>query len=180
LEHGLLEALEYFDSKSLRVDASVFSAIVRLHAREYLRGRQLNADAIESVDMKVESVNLKVESVNLCGLWLKIGRYHLKIWKISVHDLAKALERQNAVGQQLSLVDQDGIPIAMNLAVYWTADAAHKVGQLYLVQPKQDDPRCYEWAWSREIKQQITAEVPAVDAGDIAVEELTVDIQSEK
>src|ERR1035441_8137224 len=110
LEHGLLEACEHFDQKSLRFDGGAFCMLVRLHARSYLQRRKLDAGDFDAPD-------LKLESVNLCGLWLRVGRYHVKIWKTSPRDLLKALERE-ASGGQLPLVDDEGIPIVMDLAVY--------------------------------------------------------------
>jgi hypothetical protein len=172
LEHGLLEAAEHFDVKSLPFDGAAFSMLVRLHARTYLKGHRLNAENLETPD-------LKMESVNLCGLWLKVGRYHLKIWKIAARDLAKALERE-ASGGQLPLVDDEGIPIVVDLAMFWTTDEAHQLDQLYLVQPKHyDDPRGYEWIWSRPISQSVAAVQP-VDAGDVPIEDNVIAIESVK
>jgi len=163
LEHGLLEATEYFDSKALAVDGAVFSAIVRLHAREYLKRCRLSAGDLDPVD-------LRVERVSLCGLWLTIGRYHVKIWKISAQELTRALARQ-ASACQMSLVDvETGIPIIMDLAIYWTSDEVNQLGQLYLVQA-HDDPRSLDWVWSREIPQAGRAVEP-VAAGDIPVEDI--------
>jgi hypothetical protein len=54
LEHGLLEAREHFDTKSLDYDGSAFSTLVRLHARHYLRARQMDAEG----DMEMERINL--------------------------------------------------------------------------------------------------------------------------
>lgn len=159
LEHGLLEAREHFDIKSLPRDGSAFSTLVRLHARHYLRNRRI--DAGDDVVM---------ERVNLCGLWLKRGRYHLKIWKISDDDLRKALERQNSGGHQLPLLDANGIPFVLELAVFWTADEL-QVGQAYLVLPKNDDPRCFEWVWSMQIPQMADT-VEEIQAGDIPIEEI--------
>jgi hypothetical protein len=170
LENGLLEARQYFEHKSLQRDGAVFSAIVRLHAREYLRSRRFEA----------EDQDFTVEQVNLCGLWLKIGRYHVKIWKISADDLAKALDKQASSGEQLTLVDDRGIPLVMDLAVYWTADHLQNLGELYLVQPRYEDPRCFDWIWSRQISQTTTVAVPAISAYDIPVEDISVErIQSE-
>lgn len=166
LEHGLLEAREYFDTKGVGFDASVFSTIARLHAREYLRKQ------------RIEAVDLEVEQVNLCGLWLKAGRYHLKIWKISSDDLAKALQRQ-ATGHQLALVDDDGIPIVMDLAVYWTVDGLYQLGQVHLAQPQEPDPRCFDWIWSREIPQTRVA-VAAIRSNDIPVEELALETETDQ
>lgn len=165
LEHGLLEAREYFDSKPVSFDASVFSTIARLHAREYLRAR------------KLEAADLEVEQVNLCGLWLKVGRYHLKIWKISSDDAAKALQRQTT-GHQLPLVDEDGIPIVMDLAIYWTVDGVYQLGHLYLVQPREPDPRCFDWVWSREIVQ-LPATVESIHSEDIPIEDATVERETD-
>jgi hypothetical protein len=157
LENGLLEAREYFDSKGLNFDGAVFSAIVRLHARQYLNDHKLDAE------------DLQVEQVSLCGLWLKVGRYHVKIWKISSDDLARALQRQASSGEQLTLVDENGIPIVEDLAMYWTDDGARQLGRLHLVQPRIDDPRCFDWIWSREISL-IPGDAGSVETEDIPIE----------
>jgi hypothetical protein len=163
LEHGLLEAQEHFESKLLDHDGSAFSTLVRLHARDYLRAREMEAEG-----------DLELERVNLCGLWMKIGRYHIKIWKISEDDLKKALERQHS-GYQLALIDENGIPLVMELAVYWTADG-DQVGQLHLVLPRYDDPRCFEWVWSMPIPQ-MAAVVDEIQGGDVPIEEAVRDSQ---
>ena len=67
----------------------------------------------------------------------------------------------------------------MDLAVYWTTDEARQLDQLYLVQPKDDDPRCYEWIWSRPISQTV-AVVEPIEAGDIPIEENVIEIESIK
>jgi hypothetical protein len=167
LEHGLMEARDHFETKSLKMDASAFSTITRLHAKHYLNSLRFDAEA-----------DVEMERVNLCGLWMKIGRYHLKIWKISGDDLTKALQRE-ASGQQLSLVDDKGIPIVLDLAIFWTADRNLHLGEIYLVHPKDAEPRNLDWVWSRRIEQSVETVKP-VPAGDIDVESKDAEIKSQR
>src|SRR5262249_5679696 len=119
---------------------------------------------------EASDVNVQIERVNLCGLRLKVGRYHIKIWKISADDLAKALRRVDSAERQMILTDHDGVPISPELAIFWTAEN-HRLGNLYLVQQQAPtDPRCFDWVWYREIPQATS--VKEVDAGDVAVEDI--------
>jgi len=159
LEHGLQEARAYFDSKPVRYDAAAFSVIVRLHAREYLRRKSLDTTEIE------------VEKVNLCGLWLKLGTYQIKIWKIGPDDLKKGLASEAYGRAQLEII-QDGAPLlGFGLAVFWTADELRHLGSVYLVHQLRDDPRCLEWIWSTAIPHPAEAtSVAPQSAGDVPIE----------
>jgi len=44
---------------------------------------------------------------------------------------------------------------------------------------QDDDPRCYEWIWSRPISQTV-AVVEPIEAGDIPIEENVIEIESIK
>jgi hypothetical protein len=159
LENGCFKATQYFEmEKTVPFDSGVWSTLARLHAREHY-----NTCRLEATDL-----NVQVERVSLCGLRLKVGRYHLKIWKISPDDVAKALKRLDSAERQMVLTDTDGIPIVFELAIFWTADEHHDLGKLYLVQQEIDDPRCFDWVWCREIAQ--AASVNAIEGGDIPVE----------
>jgi len=159
LEHGLQEARAYFDAKPVRFDASAFSILTRLHARDYLRKKSLDTTAIE------------IERVNLCGLWLKLGKYQVKVWKIGSDDLKKGLQSE-AYGRSQMELELDGAPLSgYGLAVYWLADPLHHLSSVHLVHQIHDDPRCFEWIWNRPIPQ-VPAEqiVQPTNAGDVPVE----------
>jgi hypothetical protein len=161
LEHGLQEARAYFDKNPVRFDAAAFSILVRLHAREYLHKKSLDTSEIE------------IERVNLCGLWLKLGRYEIKIWKISPDDLQKGLESENRrIETQLLLMDGDEPIRAYGLAIYWSSDALRHLGDVYLVHQAYDDPRCFEWIWSRLLQHPAdeAEDVARVAAGDVPTE----------
>lgn len=160
LEHGLQEARAYFDAQPVRFDASAFSVITRLHAREYLRQKSLDASDIE------------VEKVNLCGLWLQLANYQIKIWKIGPDDLRKGQQSEAYGKAQLVLVD-DGLPLlGFGLAVYWLADELRHLDEIFLVHQLRDDPRCFEWIWSRQIPHPAERVVVRSErAGDVPVED---------
>jgi hypothetical protein len=160
LEHGLQEARAYFDEKSVRFDASAFSVITRLHAREYLRQRSL------------EAADIDVERVNLCGLWLRLGTYQIKIWKIGQDELKKGLANEFYGNAQMEF-DLDGERLlSLGLAVFWMADELRHLGDVYLVHQLRDDPRCFEWIWSQLIQHPAESiSAPPERAGDLSIEE---------
>jgi len=169
LEHGLQEARAYFDVTSVLIDGAVFSALVRLHARDYLRKKSLDTTDIE------------VERVNLCGLRLRLGTYQIKIWKVGLDDLKKGLDSE-AYGKAQMEIIEDGVPLlGFGLAVFWTADALRHLQSVHLVHQLRDDPRCFEWIWSVAIPHPAEIEsVAAEHGGDVEVEEATAPSEQKK
>jgi hypothetical protein len=168
LEHGLQEARAYFDSTSVRFDAAAFAVLVRLHAREYLRKKSLDASDIE------------VEQVSLCGLWLKLGKYQIKIWKIGASDLRKGLQSEAYEAAQTELFQDDAPLRGFGLAIFWMADELRHLGEVFLVHQLRDDPRCFEWIWSKAVPHPVERVVVAAEAAGDLVLEAAVPEQDEK
>src|SRR5690349_3031449 len=66
-EHGIFKARNHFDTEELQHDSSAFSTLVRLHAKNYLRKRGLEA--------------VEIDEVSLCGLSLTLDKYVIRMWK---------------------------------------------------------------------------------------------------
>lgn len=134
LKHGVSKAKDHFRKSGIGVDQEkqAFSSIVRLHAKQFLKKRNL------------ESAEL--EQANLCGIWLRVGPYHLKVWRISDEDLEKAQIPASDLFEQFQFV-QDGEPVGLiQLRTYWQlADSGNL--SLYLAYPKYEDPKSTECVW---------------------------------
>ena len=134
LEQGVSKAKYHFRKSGIGVDQEkqAFSSIVRLHAKQFLKQRNL------------ESAEL--EQANLCGIWLRAGPYHLKVWRISEEDLIKAQLPASDLFEQFQFV-QDGEPIPLTqLRVYWQLADSGSLS-LYLAYPKYEDPKSTECFW---------------------------------
>jgi len=134
LEYGLSKAKYHFQRSGIGVDQEkqAFSSMVRLHAKQFLKKRNL------------ESAEL--EQANLCGIWLRVGPYHLKVWRISDEDLQKAQVPASDLFEQFQFV-QDGEPISLtHLRIYWQFADSGRLS-LYLAYPKYEDPKATECFW---------------------------------
>jgi hypothetical protein len=137
-EHGVFEAKTHFETKQLKHDAAAFSTFVRLHAKDYLSKRGL-----EAVD---------VEDVNLTGLSLKLDGYHIKMWKASDDGLPTPgkSEPKQAFYQQ-PLFDDGDRPEVLNLAVIWNTNSSKNLSSVWLVCPKYGDEKFVEEYWNVRI-----------------------------
>jgi len=143
-EHGVFKAKAHFETEQLERDAFAFSTLIRLHAKHFLRGVNL-----EAVD---------IQRVNLVGLALKVGKYNIRIWKAEDSELPAAGDStaKQAFYQQALAYDDDGEPIAsLNLAVLWNLDGLHHLSSLWLVCPKYGDEKAAEAHWSIRIPDPI-------------------------
>ena len=143
LEYGVLKAKEYFEVESMEKEQSIFSAIVRLHARAYLRNR-----GIDTMD---------VERITLCGLSLRVPQYAIKIWKTEDEDLPTpgSSGPKQEFYYQPSLFS-DGLEIAeLNLAVLWNLDSLNNLAALWLVCPKYGDEKSAEAHWTIRIPDPV-------------------------
>jgi hypothetical protein len=95
LDHGVYKGKLHFRESGIGInqEKQAFSSLVRLQTKDYLKRRNL------------ESAEL--EHTNLCGIWLHIGEYHLKVWRISDEDLEKAKVGATVLFDQF-LFSQDG------------------------------------------------------------------------
>ena len=134
LEHGVSKAKSHFRRAGIGIDQEkqAFSSLVRLHAKQFLKKRNL------------ESAEL--EQANLCGIWLRTGPYHLKVWRISDEDLEKAQAPASDLFEQFQFV-QDGEPVSLTyLRLYWQLPDSGRLS-LYLAYPKYEDPKSTECFW---------------------------------
>ena len=140
LEYGALKAREYFEIESMDKEQSIFSGIVRLHARAYLQNRGIET--------------MEVERVTLCGLSLRVPNYTIKIWKTEDDDLpvAGASTPKQMFYQQSLFSDGMGMEIAeLNLAVLWNQDPLNNLAAVWLVCPRYGDERSAEAYWTIRI-----------------------------
>jgi len=137
-EHGVFEAKTHFETKQIKYDGAAFSTFVRLHAKDYLSKRGLEA--------------IDVEDVNLTGLSLRLDRYHIKMWKASEDGLPipGKSEPKQAFYQQPLFTDGDS-PEVLNLAVIWNTDASKNLSSIWLVCPKSGDEKSAEAHWNVRI-----------------------------
>lgn len=143
LEHGVYEAREHFETKSLKPEASAFATLVRLHAKDYLVREGL--DAIE------------VEDLNLCGLSLQLPKYWIKIWKSEDENLpalgASAPKRDFC---QQPLFPGGEVPAPLHLAVLWNLDHSNNLFALWLVCPESADEKPATSHWRVQIPHPAT------------------------
>jgi hypothetical protein len=138
LEYGGLKAKEYFDTESIAKEQSIFSGIVRLHARAYLQSRGIEA--------------MEVERVTLCGLSLRVPKYAIKIWKTEDEGLPNAgTSTPKQMFYQQSLFSNGMEITELNLAVLWNQDPLSNLAALWLVCPKYGDERSAETYWTIRI-----------------------------
>jgi hypothetical protein len=143
LEHGVSKAKYHFRRAGIGMDQEkqAFSSLVRLHAKQFLKKRNL------------ESAEL--EQANLCGIWLRTGPYHLKVWRISEEDLEKAQTPASDLFEQFQFV-QDGEPIPLtHLRIYWQLADSGRLS-LYLAYPKYEDPKSTECFWIAPVLKSLT------------------------
>ncbi|MFL6465351.1 MAG: hypothetical protein ACJ73N_13190 [Bryobacteraceae bacterium] len=143
LEHGVTKAKYHFRRAGIGIDQEkqAFSSLVRLHAKQFLKKRNL------------ESAEL--EQANLCGIWLRTGPYHLKVWRISDEDLEKAQTPASDLFEQFQFV-QDGEPISLTqLRIYWQLADSGRLS-LYLAYPKYEDPKSTECFWLAPVLKSLT------------------------
>lgn len=146
LEHGVYEAREHFEVKSLQPEASVFSTLVRLHAKDYLLREDPNA--------------FLVEDINLCGLSLQLPNHWIKIWKSE--DAELPLPGDSAPKQdfyQQSLFPEGSVPKPLHLAVLWNLDSLNNLSALWLVCPESGDENSATFHWRLQIPHPATIEV---------------------
>lgn len=143
LEHGVYEAREHFETKSLSGEASAFSTLVRLHAKDYLVREGL--DAVE------------VQDVNLCGLSLQLPKHWIKIWKSEDENLpAPGTSSPKRDFYQQPLFRGGETPEPLHLAVLWNLDRSNNLAALWLVCPEYGDEKSATSHWLAQIPHPAT------------------------
>lgn len=145
LEHGVFEAKEHFQSRSLKHEPSAFSTLVRLHAKDHLLRQGVDA--------------FEVEDVNLCGLSLQVPRYWIKIWK-SEDDNPPApgasATRKEFYQQPLFPVDGTSAE-PVHLAVLWNLDNGNNLSAVWLTCPESADQKSTTCYWQVLIPHPATS-----------------------
>src|SRR6266699_2865270 len=154
-EHGVYKGKTHFEGESLDWDASAFSTIVRLHAKSYLKTK--NLDAVE------------IEQVNLSGLSLRVPKYQIKMWKSEGSDLPVpgASEPKQEFYQQPLFHNGTEQPNPLRLAVLWNIDWQRNLAAVWLVCPKYGDEKSAEAHWCVKIPDPALASVPVTAAPTI-------------
>jgi hypothetical protein len=148
-EHGAYKGKTYFEGENVEWDLSVFSTIVRLHAKSYLRSK--NLDAVE------------IEQVNLCGLSLRVPKYQIKMWKSEGAELPVpgASEPKREFYQQPLFPKGTEQPDPLRLAVLWNVDSLKNLVAVWLVCPKYGDEKSAEAHWCARIPDPALAAASA-------------------
>ena len=160
-EHGVYKGKTHFDGENLEWDASAFSTIVRLHAKSYLKTK--NLDAVE------------IEHVNLSGLSLRVPKYQIKMWKSEGPELPVPgdSEPKQEFYQQPLFPDGTEQPNPLRLAVLWNIDWQKNLRAVWLVCPKYGDEKSAEAHWCVKIPDPTLAAAPTaptpVVAGDLPI-----------
>jgi hypothetical protein len=136
----------------LEWDASAFSTIVRLHAKSYLRTKNLEA--------------VEIEHVNLSGLSLRVPKYQIKMWKSEGSDLPVPgdSEPKQEFYQQPLFPKGTEQPNPLRLAVLWNIDWQKNLVAVWLVCPKSGDEKSAEAHWCVKIPDPALASVLRVVA----------------
>lgn len=177
-EHAIFKSKTYFEVEEIRVEYSILSALVRLHVKEFLRNKGF--DGVVFYDLA------------LCGLSLKYGDFHIRMWKSSDNELpppGQSEPRQCFCNQQYTLpfVDDGQQPDSVvNIAILWNLNRSYDF-KLWWVCPKRFNANSgeleVEWEPS-EIKDptvQIVAE-PRTSGrpADLPIKEKEKEIRARK
>jgi hypothetical protein len=149
IEYGVFEAKTHFTTKQIIHDGAAFSTLVRLHAKNYLITKGLDA--------------IDVEDVNLTGLSLKLDGYQIKVWKAADSNLPVPgqSEPKQAFYQQ-TLFDGGERPEIIHLAVIWNVkNSTHELSAVWLVCPKNGDEKSAEDYWTVRIPDP-ALEIPLI------------------
>jgi hypothetical protein len=160
-EHGVFKAKTHFESETLEWDASAFSTIVRVHAKAYLKTKDLEA--------------VEIEQVNLSGLSLRFPKYQIKMWKAEGSDLpvpGNSEPKQEFYQQPLFPSGTDD-PIPLRLAVLWNVDWQKNLSAVWLVCPKYGDEKSAEAHWCVRIPDPALA-YPATAAAPVMPSDLPI------
>jgi len=138
-EHGVFKGKTHFETEGLEWDASAFSTIVRLHAKAYLKTKNLEP--------------VEIEHVNLSGLSLRVPKYQIKMWKSEGSDLPVPgdSEPKQEFYQQPLFPNGAEDPIPLRLAVLWNVDWQKNLSAVWLVCPKYGDEKSAEAHWCAKI-----------------------------
>ncbi len=150
-EHGVFKARNHFETESLSHDPSAFPTIVRLHAKDYLKKKGMDA--------------VNIEDVSLCGLSLKLPKFLIKMWKSDDSELpvpGHSAPKQQFYTQQLAFPQGEGEPtfFPLHLVVLWNLDTYHNLSRLWLVCPKGGDDKTAQAWWAKRIPDP-TSVLPA-------------------
>jgi hypothetical protein len=126
-EYGIAKAKGYFEGEEIPVESSVFSALVRLHVKEYLQGK-----GVEDVAFY---------DLALCGLCFRYRQYLIRMWKARDDQLpppGPSETRQSFYNQQYRLnFNGDSVELEpRHLAFLWNLDSRFNLSALWLVCPK--------------------------------------------
>jgi hypothetical protein len=151
-EHGVYKGKTHFEGEGLEWDASAFSTIVRLHAKSYLKTKNLEA--------------VEIEQVNLSGLSLRVPKYQIKMWKAEGSDLPVpgASEPKQEFYQQPLFPNGTEQPNPLRLAVLWNVDWQKNLAAVWLVCPKYGDEKSAEAHWCVKIPDPALASAPVAAA----------------
>jgi len=129
-----------------------------LHAKSYLKTK--NLDAVE------------IEQVNLSGLSLRVPKYQIKMWKSEGSDLPVpgASEPKQEFYQQPLFPNGTEQPNPLRLAVLWNIDWQKNLAAVWLVCPKYGDEKSAEAHWCVKIPDPALASVPVVAAPTVLSE----------
>jgi hypothetical protein len=151
-EHGVYKGKTHFDGEGLEWDASAFSTIVRLHAKSYLKTKNLHA--------------VEIEHVNLSGLSLRVPQYQIKMWKSEGSELPVPgnSEPKQEFYQQPLFPNGTDQPNPLRLAVLWNIDWQKNLAAVWLVCPKSGDEKSAEAHWCVKIPDPALASLPSLIA----------------
>ena len=143
-EHGVFKANNYFDAEGIDHEPFSFAALVRLHAKDYLK--------------KKGHENLELERVMLCGLSLRTEEELIKIWKSDDSELPtpgtsvpKAAFYQQSFDFEDRAADAEDNGV-LRLVILWNLSSLRKnLEALWLVCPKSYDEKKPEAWWCTQI-----------------------------
>jgi len=164
-EHGVFKGKTHFETENLEWDASAFTMIVRLHAKSYLKTKNLNA--------------VEVERVNLAGLSLRVPKYLIKMWKSesAALPLPGDSEPKRGFYQQPLFKNGTEQPDPLRLAVLWNIDTLENLSAVWLVCPKNGDEKSAEAHWYVRIPDPALA-VSSTIIEPVVVEDLPIQRKS--
>ena len=113
--------------------------MVRLHAREYLKKKGLEA--------------MEFQQVNLCGLSLQLEKYQIKVWKAADDGLPSpghSEPKQEFYQQPLFPTDGERL-LPLKLVVIWNLNSQKDLSALWLICPKYGDEKSAEAHWCVKI-----------------------------
>jgi hypothetical protein len=105
---------------------------------------------------------------NLCGIWVHIDDFVIKVLKISEDDLKKALTEPSGKGEQLHLLmDGEDLIARLKLHLFWITDDAGLQLNTYLSYPTYLDSKNFDNHWCLPIAEPTEGmQMPPSETGD--------------